>query len=243
MEEIAKPRIVITCMDYRMNGELEHFFHDSLAENTYVLRTAGGRLNRTLANEIIALDPGRITWLPHTDCGALKFAHNAINGQSIFPMSPITNQTARILKEALRDNTNHSSESITLEQFVAIQVVQGEKRLRKEFKDTSFITELVDVSGIGKQGNTPSVLIVSENMKLSPSAIIFGAVNEMRKRESGFNSENTKFYILQVPKVSLVDHDIELATKALKIPLIIFQRNVEKIQVEKVQMPKTVRGF
>ena len=162
-----------------MNAELEPFFHDSLAENTHVFRTAGGRLNRTLVNEIKALGSSNVIWLPHTDCGALKFAHNEINGQSIFPMSPITNQTARILKEALRDHVNqHLENDITLERFVAIQVNQGQKRLQDAFKDIPFIAELVDVSNSSKSSEAKSALIVSENIKLPPSVIIAGAADE-----------------------------------------------------------------
>ena len=88
MADLVKPKIVVSCMDYRMNPVLDGMFKEFPEIQTF--RTAGGRLNRALVEEINSLDPREVVWMPHNDCGALKFAHSQINGQSIFPMHPIT---------------------------------------------------------------------------------------------------------------------------------------------------------
>ncbi len=210
-----------------MNPVLDGMFKEFPEIQTF--RTAGGRLNRALVEEINSLDPREVVWMPHNDCGALKFAHSQINGQSIFPMHPITSHIAKILKEALRDHTDDTN--ITLDRFVSTQVSQGEQRLRKEF-GTRFHSELVDVSGIGKHGNLENLLIVSEDTKIPPSILIANATSAMNRRVAGFNPDEKKFYILQMPRIALADVDIDLAKKALGINTIVIDTAIKPSQIK-----------
>ncbi len=229
MVDLVKPKIVVSCMDYRINPILEGLFSNFPEIQT--IRTAGGRLNRSLLEEINSLDPREVVWMPHTDCGALKFAHSQINGQSIFPMHPITKQTAGILKSALRDHTDDTRRT-NLDHFVSTLVSQGEIRLRERFQHSNFSAELVDVSGMGKHGHLENILIVSEDTKLPPSILISNATNAMRRNSADFDPERNKFYILQMPKISFADTDIDLAKKALGITTIILHTDTKKSQIK-----------
>ena len=213
-------------MDYRMDQTIEGFFKESRTER-HVFRTAGGRLNRTLVSGILSLDPTRVLWMPHSDCGALKHAHAQINGQTIWPMSHVTMQTWGILKAALKDSWSHNKDGvgISIEDFVPRVVRKGVERLSKEFSGMSFEWDFVDVSRLGAHDAKESVLIVAEDTRTPPSALVPHAESLLKlKRGNDFSMSGVKAYTIQVPNVSEVEHDKLLAKQALGIKEIVLIR-------------------
>ncbi len=208
-------------MDYRLNPIVQRLAEAGGSESI-VFRTAGGRLNRELANYIKAKKPSSISWVPHEDCGALKFALQQINGQSIWPTSPITKQTAGILRTALRSSGGGAGKDIPLEDFTKILVREGNARLAVEFTGIKFKTEFTCLEEMKGHSDKESMLVVSENVGLRPAQLSDYAEAFMKaKRGSGFKIEEVKLYIIQVPNAALASHDRCLAAEVLGIREII----------------------
>ncbi|BCS92468.1 carbonic anhydrase [Metallosphaera javensis (ex Sakai et al. 2022)] len=73
-------RIVISCMDRRLNEYLEKNFNDG---NTVFVRNAGANVN-SLKNTISLLKKAdEILILPHTDCGAMGVVERALKGEKL----------------------------------------------------------------------------------------------------------------------------------------------------------------
>ncbi|ABP94567.1 MULTISPECIES: carbonic anhydrase [Metallosphaera] len=73
-------RIVISCMDRRLNQFLEKNFNDG---NTIFVRNAGANVN-SLRNTLALLKKAdEILLLPHTDCGAMGVVEKALKGEKL----------------------------------------------------------------------------------------------------------------------------------------------------------------
>ena len=178
-------------------------------------------MNRELVEYIKGKNPSSVHWVPHEDCGALKFALQQINGQSIWPMSPITKQTAGILRTALR-YPRSSARDLPLGDFTKILVHAGKTRLSAEFGGVEFKTRFALLAEMEGHSEKESMLVVSEDVRLGPAQLREHAEAVMKaKRGNGFDMENVKLYTIQVPKAAIAAHDRCLATEVLGIREII----------------------
>lgn len=184
-------------------------------EQVHSFRTAGARLTRPILDEIKALRPTNVAWLPHSDCGALGFAFQKINGGDIWPREAITEQIRGILRSALRD---HPHVLKSRANFDLALYETGRDRLKTEFGGLAFRPEFVDVTGLGAEGEKEKILLISEDTRVAPLALIAHAEVLLRERRgSSFRMEDKKPYIIQAPRARLAQQDMHLAAKALGI--------------------------
>ncbi|MEL9969752.1 MAG: carbonic anhydrase, partial [Metallosphaera sp.] len=73
-------RIVISCMDRRLNEFLEKNYNDG---ETVFIRNAGANINSLKETKALIKKADEIIILPHTDCGAMGVVERALNGEKL----------------------------------------------------------------------------------------------------------------------------------------------------------------
>lgn len=193
-------RIVISCMDRRLNEYL-----DSINDGkTVFVRNAGANvrpLRRTLGELLDGKQIIKILIIPHTDCGAMGAVYNALIKDEKFS-SDITVQLIdpfRALDFSKRERLEELNEGFE----VAVA--------RAMIPTVSVESELINIEDLNlpKSGGTHRLIVTS------PSGMRYDLINKC----AGTDPHDT--YVLQA-SLTEVHHDIELAVTALHMKEIIF---------------------
>lgn len=131
--------LVITCMDRRLNKLIAQRH-----PNAYVVRNAGGNVY-TLENTLRGLRPSRVYLYTHTDCGALKYIFDALQGKAT--PHPAAGRILDLYRGA-RD----------LEELERIHFELQLKRLRELFGDVQ--GEVIDLRGVNPPLTRPTLLVM-----------------------------------------------------------------------------------
>jgi hypothetical protein len=227
MIESVKPElnsgivIVHACSDWRLNRIAQEIYVTESAQGHDVvfLRTLGARMPPTLLGEIKEMNPERMYWLPHENCGAGDHVHNQIKSD-IWPPSPMTDEILQMFGSILRDN---GGQVVDRQIFDSRLYRSSRAILQRSLGQSKFKAEFVSLSKLEvKPSEAEKILIVSEDIRAPPSVLIAYAKGVLRgRKEEDFNMEDIKPYVIQAPNARMTERERGLAISALGIKEII----------------------
>ncbi|AHC51549.1 carbonic anhydrase [Sulfolobus acidocaldarius SUSAZ] len=179
-------KLVISCMDRRLNRYLAENFNDSI-----VIRNAGANVNSlrtTLVTYKNLID--EVVLLPHTDCGAMKVVYsNIVEGKK----APSTAVEDKLIKQFTKMKFSSLSE------LERLNLKLQEENLRKIFS-VPVRAELIDVNKISfEQSKEPfSVYVTSPGKPIDLSSGVYIISSD---ESEVWDSLDIAIYVMRINKI------------------------------------------
>ncbi len=205
-------RIVVSCMDRRLNKYLDEKYNDS---NTIFVRNAGcniesilGTLRSIISNE----DVKDIILVPHNDCGAMKYVYGALKENK-----PTEKEWHASLIREFEKIPFSSADELDVKNY-ALQQESAEKYFSKSVKLISTENATVEKSvGTGKH-----ILVIAKAGR-SKYGEIADQINANSKGEEKI--ELSECYFIQANGYDEISPDITIAVRKLGITDIVIYSN------------------
>lgn len=197
-------KILITCMDRRLNSYLDERNDGSIT----ILRNAGANvmgLTESITNLLNDQNVDSIEVLTHTDCGAMKVVFGVLHNEENASDAVLANLVAQFSKRGFANNG---------ELEILNEKIQGDGAKKiADVRGIKHISELLDISRLNTSGG-------GHDHKL------FIMKPTSKKYSELIGSEELgSAYIIEAMNIDEVMSDIEIAVKNLGISNIVFVAN------------------